>query len=372
MYRGKATPMDFERTNLFAGSEGSPWLRAVSSAAEKASPEETAASREQGNCVTAGEFGQLVHPNTFSLSTSVGSRSPKDQRRVLHPRRRANTGSPKYRCGSDGFSGSDSDGDEDVPVKGNAKKRKKREEASALTGYSSTSKPSEGFSHRALLLPYMISGYIQMFFSMFIIAIMLYMIVQFILTVRHDLEMKAEEYSVEIIHQVAECSKNYIENRCDPKTRVQYMQKACQEWEICMQRDPKEVGRLKVGAETLAEILNKLVEPLSYKTMAFGTVLLFGTLFLTSTAFNLVKARASSPPNPVPIHMHAPPGPAYQYQFMPSPSPTQSYWDRSSRPAIMGDWAGVPSSPSSTGRPDSNSIIRRQRRVQGFVEEESY
>ena len=34
-----------------------------------------------------------------------------------------------------------------------------------------------------------------------------------------------------------------------------------------MSRDPKEVGRLKVGAETIAEILNKLVEPLSYKTM---------------------------------------------------------------------------------------------------------
>ncbi|KNC97884.1 uncharacterized protein SPPG_06875 [Spizellomyces punctatus DAOM BR117] len=366
MYRGKATPMDFERTNLFAGTEGSPWLRAVSSAAEKASSEETSVTREQESCANAGSLFAF-DPSPLQSTSVVSRSSPKEQRRVLHPRRRANTGSPKYRYGSDGFSGSDSGGDEDVPVKGNAKKRKKKEEASAFTGYSSTSKPSEGFSHHALLLPYMISGYIQMFFSMFIIAIMLYMIVQFILTVRHDLEMKAEEYSVEIIHQVAECSKNYIENKCDPKTRVQYMQKACQEWEICMQRDPKEVGRLKVGAETLAEILNKLVEPLSYKTMVFGTVLLFGTLFLTSTAFNLVKARASSPPNPVPIHMHAPPGPAYQYQFMPSPSPTQSYWDQSSRPAIM----GVPSSPSSTGRLDSNSIIRRQRRVQGFMEDES-
>ena len=49
--------------------------------------------------------------------------------------------------------------------------------------------------------------------------------------------------------------------------RIPAMEALCQEWEICMLRDPKEVGRLQVGAETLAEILNKLVDPLSYKTM---------------------------------------------------------------------------------------------------------
>jgi hypothetical protein len=30
---------------------------------------------------------------------------------------------------------------------------------------------------------------------------------------------------------------------------------------------------MKVGAETLAEVLNKLIEPLSYKTMGFGVVI---------------------------------------------------------------------------------------------------
>jgi hypothetical protein len=29
---------------------------------------------------------------------------------------------------------------------------------------------------------------------------------------------------------------------------------------------------MKVGAETLAEVLNKLIEPLSYKTMGFGVI----------------------------------------------------------------------------------------------------
>lgn len=86
-----------------------------------------------------------------------------------------------------------------------------------------------------------------------------------------------------------------------------------------MQRDPKEVGRLKVGAETLAEILNKLIEPLSYKTMAFGTVLLFGTLFLSSAAFGLVKGRAG---DAMKAHMQTF-GPGYGYHpYSPHTSPS--------------------------------------------------
>ncbi|KAJ3179116.1 hypothetical protein HDU87_003072 [Geranomyces variabilis] len=139
----------------------------------------------------------------------------------------------------------------------------------------------------------MISGYIQMLFSLFVIGSMLYVGVQFVLTVRHDLDMKADEYSLDIMQQVTECSKNYLENRCDPSTRTQYVAKACAGWELCMQRDPREIGRLQVGAETLAEILNKLVEPLSYKTMLFGTCLLVGAVVLSSSALSLVRSRSS-------------------------------------------------------------------------------
>ncbi|KAI9104507.1 Di-sulfide bridge nucleocytoplasmic transport domain-containing protein [Phlyctochytrium arcticum] len=144
-----------------------------------------------------------------------------------------------------------SESDEDVPVKGNVRKRAKKTLPDHFGGRRSDFDVSgqerrgrnEGFSPRTLLLPYMISGYIQMIFYVTMIGIMLYMVGQFIMTVHHDLEMKAEEYSAEITQQITECSFDYINNKCDPATRVQYMQKACQEWELCMRRDPKEVGR---------------------------------------------------------------------------------------------------------------------------------
>ncbi|KAJ3084257.1 hypothetical protein HK102_000721 [Quaeritorhiza haematococci] len=157
-----------------------------------------------------------------------------------------------------------------------------------------TSDPPTGIHPKHFVLPYVITGYMQLFFSLFIVGVMLYFIVQFILTVHHDLEMKADEYSAEISYQIAECRKHYYINRCEPETRIPAVAHMCKEWEICMSRDPKEVGRLKVGAETLAEILNKLIDPLSYKTMIFGSILLFGSLFLTTTAVQLIRGRSHS------------------------------------------------------------------------------
>ncbi|KAJ3202236.1 hypothetical protein HDU82_007502 [Entophlyctis luteolus] len=136
-----------------------------------------------------------------------------------------------------------------------------------------------------LVLPYIFMGYLRLAFTLFTMGLSVYIIVQFILTVRHDLEMKAVEYSSEIIQQVHECSKLYLANKCSPiEQRLPAMQTMCSEWESCMSKDPHEIGRLKVGAEAIAEVLNRLFEPLSIKTMIFTSVLFFGTLYLYFTA----------------------------------------------------------------------------------------
>src|SRR5271169_4815983 len=74
----------------------------------------------------------------------------------------------------------------------------------------------------------------------------------------------------EILQEMAVCSKEYLENRCAPNTRVPAMEKACVAWEKCMNRDPTVVGRARVSAETFAEIINSFIEPISYKTMVYS------------------------------------------------------------------------------------------------------
>lgn len=68
-----------------------------------------------------------------------------------------------------------------------------------------------------------------------------------------------------------------------------------------MNRDPKVVGRARVGAETFAGVINSFVDPISWKTMGFTVVTLSLLIVLTNSAlFNLraKHAQAAVPREP--------------------------------------------------------------------------
>ncbi|KAI8850505.1 Brl1/Brr6 domain-containing protein, partial [Chytridium lagenaria] len=86
--------------------------------------------------------------------------------------------------------------------------------------------------------PYIFIGYLRLGFTLFVMGMTVFLVVQFVLTVHHDLQMKAEEYSAEITQQVLECNKQYLANKCSPiAERLPAMQVLCNEWELCMSRD---------------------------------------------------------------------------------------------------------------------------------------
>ncbi len=65
----------------------------------------------------------------------------------------------------------------------------------------------------------------------------------------------------------------YEINRCSPiSQRVPALARQCTEWELCMQRDPSLVGRGRVVAETIGEIVNSFVEPISWRTLVSGLI----------------------------------------------------------------------------------------------------
>lgn len=142
-------------------------------------------------------------------------------------------------------------------------------------------------------------SYLQFFFNLSLVLILLYLAVQFILTVKADINRKVEEVSfgklpssffthcstssshkrfllpiadvthllTEILQEIATCTSLYLTNHCEPDRRIPHMAQACTGWEHCMNRDPTVVGRAKVGAETFAGVVNSFVDPISWKTM---------------------------------------------------------------------------------------------------------
>lgn len=74
----------------------------------------------------------------------------------------------------------------------------------------------------------------------------------------------------------------------------------------CMNRDPTEISRTKLSAETIAEIINSFVEPISYKTMIFFCMFTFGLLFVSNAAFGIARSRSRwmEPPHTVRLTKH--------------------------------------------------------------------
>ncbi|KAK8849686.1 hypothetical protein IAR55_005021 [Kwoniella newhampshirensis] len=168
-------------------------------------------------------------------------------------------------------------------------------------------------------IPALLLGYLQFFVNASIVAFCVYLAVQFILTVRRDVKDKMQEYSVEILQEIAECTNLYLTNRCDPTLRVPAMEAPCKAWDACMNRDPTMVGRINVIAETFAGVINSFVEPISWKTMSFTLVTLTFLIALTNSALFNLRARASHhdpAPPPAPQGYWPPHG-----QFMPQLPP---------------------------------------------------
>lgn len=74
-------------------------------------------------------------------------------------------------------------------------------------------------------------------------------------------------FAPDIIQEISMCAVQYTNNRCAEPNIIPAMVQQCSNWEACMNRDPTTVGRAKVGAELIAEVVNGFVEPISWKTL---------------------------------------------------------------------------------------------------------
>lgn len=146
----------------------------------------------------------------------------------------------------------------------------------------------------SLPLPSLIMGYAQVLFNSVIISFLLYFSIQFALTIKGDVQTKVSMEINRINAEISNCQRQYQENRCHPDHRVPAMESACVAWQTCIDGGPNSVGSLstaKLAAETFADIINGLIEPISYKTLFFILSSLFGTIFLSNYALNMAKSR---------------------------------------------------------------------------------
>jgi hypothetical protein len=249
-------------------------------------------------------------------------------------------------------------------------------------------------------LPYILSYYAQLLLNYFLVFFVIYLVWNFFLTIRADVDKASEAAAASVLAEMAQCAQQYAENRCAKDMRVPAMETICQSWETCMNRDPSQVGRARVSAHTFAEIFNSFVEPISWKAMvcfknrlwfySFESILLLFSILLSSSspliryitdilqvfvtliiticilvnnfAFSLFRSKATHPP-PGPYYSHVPPTPfghpTQEYQWGPigavpqTPRQASGGHDMYGAPMPMTPFQSIlpPQTPGRTGSP---------------------
>lgn len=156
--------------------------------------------------------------------------------------------------------GSDSESEGDTKPKSKAKNAKQDNKPHWFTTMMSSIE-----SHPNV--PHVLTNYAQFGYNFFLLSITTFGLYSFWMTIRADVDKAAEEAKAGVLAEIAQCTRDYVQNGCAANNRAPALESVCHNWESCMSRDADSVGRAAVSASTFARILNSFVEPISYKTM---------------------------------------------------------------------------------------------------------
>ncbi|CAK7893500.1 hypothetical protein CAAN3_01S14840 [[Candida] anglica] len=163
------------------------------------------------------------------------------------------------------------------------------------SGDSSSSKKSK-FNLIDPNTPYVLSLYLQFAFNFLVLSFVIYFLFIFIKTISSDVNHKIDIYVTNSIEEIKHCTREYNRNNCSPDIRAPVLEKSCTMWKKCMDRDPQKIGRSKVTAETLADIINGFLKPISWKSLVFINMLMWSVV-ATNVAFGSYRnsTRINSP-----------------------------------------------------------------------------
>ncbi|KAF9145785.1 hypothetical protein BGX30_006841 [Mortierella sp. GBA39] len=132
-------------------------------------------------------------------------------------------------------------------------------------------------------LPYILSGYVQVAMNSVFVGMVVYIIYNFIATIQSDLSIRAEGALRKEQQLIDDCNRIYHLNKCDQPVDLLIGQ--CQELDDCRNR-PLRIERSALAAQTFAHIFNSFVHTISYKTMGFLVVIVFGGLYFSNHAIS--------------------------------------------------------------------------------------
>ncbi|KAI1296414.1 hypothetical protein F5Y03DRAFT_292901 [Xylaria venustula] len=137
---------------------------------------------------------------------------------------------------------------------------------------------------------------------------------------RSDFATAKAGVRAELVEEILKCQADYKANMCSPvEKRLPAIAQLCDEWEVCMAQNPDHVKKVQLGAKNIVEIINEIVDALSYKSLVLLILILILFLFSGRSLYKTANAYPD-------FSKHAPPaygGPPHPSE---TPMPQQIYW----------------------------------------------
>ncbi|KAI1005548.1 hypothetical protein K3495_g2670 [Podosphaera aphanis] len=259
-------------------------------------PEQTKSFQTQTAFMSSGTFRQPIFGRygTDFLGTSPGraeQRQGKLGKTIIQKMRKRKRISRDHSL--DRITDSESDDRNPKPRSRGNKNSKLKSEALELGILASFFSYLESHPN----LPNILSFYAQLFVNLFIAGLTIFGMYTFWTTVRADVDKASEHERSLALSEIAKCAHDFVINGCGSKNRPPVMEIPCNEFDLCMNRDPNSVGRARISAHTFAQIFNSFIEPISYKAMIFIILIITVTLLVNNLAFGLYRTKS---------HQHAP------------------------------------------------------------------
>ncbi|GJJ77002.1 hypothetical protein EMPS_09361 [Entomortierella parvispora] len=137
-------------------------------------------------------------------------------------------------------------------------------------------------------LPYIIAGYVQVGMNSAAAMALFYILWNFFVTIQSDVSSRMESLLEGERRRIQQCEIDYKRYNCIEPLPLTFAN--CERWKACMHMPEPRIGRATVSAETFAMIVNSFVNTISYKTMAFVMVLVFGGLYISNLAISSYRS----------------------------------------------------------------------------------
>ncbi|ORZ04038.1 Di-sulfide bridge nucleocytoplasmic transport domain-domain-containing protein [Lobosporangium transversale] len=135
-------------------------------------------------------------------------------------------------------------------------------------------------------LPFILSGYVQVAMNAVFVVMLIYVLANFITTVQSDVDWRAKGLLERKLNQRIQCQRDYDMYHCGSGQVGPKLWDTCAELEACLDVKEHRVQRAPVAAETFAHIANAFVNTLSYKTIGFLVIIIFGGFYFSNQAMS--------------------------------------------------------------------------------------